>query len=342
MQDAACKSVLLCALALATLVASGCAQFGGGRRAEARHQPTVIVANVGNSGIARAELSHWTHALPATATGLPAEEVRKRVLSFLIFSRWMREEARELGVTVPTDKVEREAYELAADQRENVRYEGLPNVFVLRQLLTHGVLTRADRVWLLRLALLVPKVEGAWTVRARQAISREQIQRFYTAHRLRFWRPAERDVEIIGASQSTVREAKREIESGQPFLTVARRVSLDPEAPGGLWRLVRGHDEPQVEDPIFGAELHVLRGPRHYSLFYVFEVLNAVPAHWQTLAEAASTIRSELAPSLPRLFLTFVRKWTARTACRAGFVVLRCHEYSHRRRARPAVGPARR
>jgi hypothetical protein len=261
---------------------------------------------------------------------------RRRALRVLIFSRWLFDEARELGVRVPAAEAKHQAEELEADLAENFPFPGLPQDPDLRQLLLSRWRSRADRVWLMQIALLAVKVRQALTERARRSVSHRELLRFYATHKRRFFRPDERDLEIIGGSKAVALQAKREIQRGRPFLEVARRLSSDPEAPGGLWHLLRGHDEPEVERPVFAAKPRVLLGPMHYSIYYIFEVLDAIPAHQQPLGRVEGAIRRELAPSPRRLLAAFEARWTARTSCRAGYVVRRCRQY------RPSAPPATR
>jgi hypothetical protein len=254
------------------------------------------------------------------------------MLSFLILSRWLLGEANELGVSVAASEVKREASELVEDQAEKAPYQRMTHDPELRRLLLAPILGQADRERLIELSLLVPKIERARLLRARRReVNRRQVERFYVRHKRQFDLPNQRQVDIIGGPLADVIQAKHEIESGKPFLEVARRVSIDPEAPGGLWRLLLGHDEPQVEEPIFAARLHVLVGPKKYSEYYIFEVLEAIPAHQETLAEAEEVIREKLAPRPARLGAESERKWIRRTRCRAGYVVARCREYRTRR-----------
>jgi hypothetical protein len=298
--------------ALVAMLASGC---GGGARREERPAPRpepvpVPVARAGGNVISRAELEHWASVAAADRIA-----TRRQALSFLIDSMWLTVEARELAVAVRPSEVKHQVAELTADRAENVVYGPLPHDPTLRRLLLAAGLRTHDRERLMKLALLMPKVERARLQRARRAVPRALVKRFYMRHWRRFFLPDQRQVEIIGSSQSAVLQAKDEIERGASFLEVARRVSIDPEAPGGLWRLLRGHDEPQVERPVFAAKPHVLVGPEHYSEYYIFEVLEAIPAHQQSLAQVEETIRRELAPSPRRLASTAERRWRARTVC---------------------------
>jgi hypothetical protein len=296
---------------------------GGSRNppdAPTAHARGPAVARVGSGVIRQADLNHWM-----STAGSRVGVTRKRMLSFLVRSRWLLEEARERAVRLPASEVKHQVAELLADQAEHVKFGPLPHEPLLRRLLLVSGLRPADRRWLMSLTLLVPRVERARLERARREVSRDRAEKFYARHRGKYFLPDQRQVEIIGGGKPLVLQAKREIERGKPFLDAAK-VSLDPEAPGGLWRLIRGHDEPQVEDPIFAAKSHELVGPKQYSQYYIFEVLEAIPAHQQMLREVEGKIKEELAPSPQRVRSEAEREWVRRTTCLSAYVVPECSE----------------
>jgi hypothetical protein len=265
----------------------------------------------GEGRVSEAELWRWVSSAPsAAAFGRPVS--RQRVLSFLRFCRWVLGEARELGIAVEPGEANRQLEELDRNRAEGLGDARPQRDRRLRALLDAPELGRIARVWLMSIALLIPKLESVWVAHARRAIPRSRIKRFYAAHARQFYLPDQREVEIIAGSAATVSQAKHEIEAGQPFLTVAQRLSIDPEAPGGLWHLVRGHDEPPVEGTIFAARPNVLVGPKRYSLYYIFKVLTATPAHQQPLGEVEGRIRREMAPTPGQLLAASEAHWFAR------------------------------
>jgi len=313
-----------------SITMSGC----GASEKSSRERAGPVIARIDGSPISQSELEHWAGL--TRQEGASNQVSTDRALNVLIHTRWLLGEAHELGVSVPAREVKHEAEELVEDEAEKAPYQRMPHDPELRRFLLSPKLRQADRERLIEVTLLVPKIERARLQRGRQRdVKRSQIERFYAKHKRQFYLPNQRQVEIIGGLLADVVQAKREIEGGKPFLEVARRVSIDPEAPGGLWRLLLGHDEPEVEDPIFAARLHVLLGPKKYSEYYIFEVLEAVPAHQETLTEAEAAIRKKLAPGPARLAVRSEQEWIKRTTCRAGYVVARCREYRPRR---PASG----
>jgi hypothetical protein len=320
------RGLACAAIAVVTSLAGGCASGSSQPSLPVPRARPVVVATVAGSAISQADVEHWATAIEPS-TGVTPALKGERALNFLIFARWLTAEARELGVTVTRSEVKHQTTELIEGQAEGETYPHMPRDAQLRELLLVSSLRRADREWLIELALIDPRVERARLVRARQEVPHDQILRYYAEHMRRFYLPDQRQVEIIGGTPADVAQAKREIEGGKPFLEVARRLSRDPEAPGGLWRLLRGHDEPQVEDPVFAAKLHVLVGPKQYSQTYIFEVLEAIPAHQQSLAEAEDSIRRRLVRPAAQVAAAAEQKWRTGTKCDMGYVVSRCSEY---------------
>jgi hypothetical protein len=286
----------------------------------------MVVARIPAGPIREAELRHWTSVVSAAAA-TSGEGAKDRVLSFLISSKWLLAEAHELGVAVPASEVKLQVEELEADVAEHATYDKLPSDAELRELLLAPRLAKADRTWLMTLDLLLPRLEMAELARAQQVIPESEVVRYYDRHRRSFYLPDQRQLEIIAGSLQEVKLAKQEVAAGRPFLEVAKLRSHNPEAPGGLWRLLRGHDEPPVEREVFAAKPNVLVGPKQYSMYYIFKVLEVIPAHQETITEAEQAIRRRLAPPSRQVHVALEAQHVAQTTCSAGYVVSGCREY---------------
>jgi foldase protein PrsA len=316
------RCIFVCgALALVAATAAGC---GGS-------DPGVV--RVGGDAIPKTTLNHWM-AIDATVDGRPpagqAASMR-RILGFLISSKWLTAEAHELGLSVSEREASKQLGLLEFVQLTHAEYyDTLPREPTLRRLLLSPRVRSPDRLWLMRQGMLATRVEQARLSQAQREVSHTEIRRFYDMHPRQFVMPDESDMEILGNyNRAVVVKARREIESGTPFLTVARRVSIDPEAPNGLQHLVRGREEPPFERVVFAAAPHVLVGPVNYGFYYLFRVLKVIPAHRKPLAQVEAAIRRKLASrrASTRLLAAFERKWIARTNCRSGYVVPKCRQY---------------
>lgn len=324
-------AMMLGAAGLVAVATSGC---GGS---------SEVVARVGGETLSMAELNHWMSvgaAVRGESAGATAP-LKRQVLSFLISSRWLMGEARELGVRVSEGEATKQLELLRFDQVEDRPYQGLPHYSKLRQLLLSKAVGPADRLWLMKLSMLAAHLEARSLSQAAREVPRAQIARYYDEHKPRYFQPEWRDLEILTSSdKALVIKAKREIESGTPFLDVARRMPApDPEAPGGLQHLVAGTEEREFEEVIFAAKPHVLVGPAKLAVYYLFEVLDGRPAHQQTLTQAEGKIRRQLAPrqALAKLLPSFEAKWIARTDCRPAYVVQGCRQYGPKAAGEPLM-----
>jgi hypothetical protein len=314
--------VMTCSLAVLGVDGLGC----GGASEQG-------VARVGRSPISKRTLGHWTSVSAAVDPALAASKTsaRRRALDFLIASRWLTGEASEAGVRVSSVESRKQLELLRYDQLEGLTYEPLPKDAQLRSLLTSSRVALADRLWLMRLSILAARIERLRLSQAQREVTREQIARFYGRHRRSFVQRAWRELEIIGNfHKAVVVRAKREVEAGASFLSVARRVSVDSEAPKGLQSLARGDEEPPFEKVVFGARPGVLVGPVEYGFFYIFTVPRSRPERQLTLAESENRIRRRLAEERASgdLLSAFERKWMTRTSCQPTFVVSRCGHHA--------------
>ncbi len=317
---------VLGAIAIAVVCLSACGGSGSGD----------VVARVGGNPITRAAFDHWLSIRAATNGQTVSDRTvsggapKQGVLGFLIFSRWLIGEAAELGVRVSDREAQKQLELFKYDQLEGLRYERLPKAAGLQKSLAGSGETRSDQLWLMKLNMLAARVEQAHLAEAQRQISGAQIARYYDENGQRFVLPERRDIEVIATfDEASAEKAKREVQAGKSFLSVVKRVSIYPNNPEGLphWQ-----EEPVFHDHVFAAKPHVLSGPVHQALYYVFEVTKVTLARRQTQAQSQASIRQQLAAGQQRrvsteLLEAFERKWIARTDCRAGYVVPRCRQY---------------
>ena len=141
---------------------------------------------------------------------------------------------------------------------------------------------------------------------------------------------------ILTKTEAAAKQAKKEIESGKSFASVAKSASIDPtsKANGGLLAgVVKGQEEAALNTAIFSAPLNKLSGPVKTPFgYYIYEVKSTTPGNQQTLAQAQASIKQQLTATQQQTALTkfvkeFKKKWTDKTECRAGYVVMDCKTY---------------
>ena len=171
-------------------------------------------------------------------------------------------------------------------------------------------------------------------------MTKAEVQKYYNENKSKYGTPEKRNVEIIlTKTEAAATSAKKEVESGKSFASVAKKVSIDPtsKSKGGLLAEVsKGQEEKALDAAIFSAATNTLSGPVKTPFgYYVFEVLGSTAGNQQTLAQgkhdqaaaqrhAASRAASASSSKNSR------RSGRAKTECRAEYVVEDCKEYKDR------------
>ena len=256
------------------------------------------------------------------------KSLQQEVLGFLISSEWVIGEAAHLGVKVSDKEVTK--------QFETVKSEQFPKPAEFEKFLKSSGQTVSDLLLRVKLNLLSTKIQQKIS-KAKANISQSQIEKYYNENKSRFGTPEKRNVLIIlTKTEAQAKAAKKEVSSGKSFSSVAKRVSIDPtsKATGGLLSgVVKGQEEAALDRAIFSAKPNVLGGPVSTPFgFYIYEVKSVTKGSQQTLAQAQSAIKAQLASTqqstaLTTFVATFKKKWTAKTECRAGYVVMDCKSY---------------
>ena len=278
----------------------------------------AVVARVGRDAIGTELVKHWAR-LGAASSG---EVEEARALRLLLAAEWFRGQARRDRIRVNRSDIARQLalYEYASTRRSNA--VAVPHERELGPYLKSPLATRADRMWLMELATIVAEVERERLRLAERGIRHQQVADYYRAHRRSLVSPERRTVAILETTGlREARAARREIEGGEPFVRVARRVTVDPRARDGIKAdVLRGEGAPALSAAIFKARPGRLVGPLRVAIYYLFEVLKVTPARAIHLREAEPRIRRVLAERVTNTALArrFVAYWGARTSCAAG------------------------
>ena len=250
------------------------------------------------------------------------------VLGFLISSQWVLGEGAALGVKVSDKEVKK--------RFNQIREQQFPKAAEFEKFLANSNQTVSDLLLRVKLNLMSSKIQQK-IVKSKSQVTQADITKYYNEHKSRFEVPEKRAVNIIlTKSEAAASKAKGEVSSGKSFASVAKSVSIDPlsKTKGGLLpEVVKGQQEQALSAAIFSAKTNVLSGPVKTPFgFYIFEVKSVTPGSLQTLAQAQSSVRSQLAAQRQQSALSsfvkgFKKKWTAKTDCRTGFVVVDCKQY---------------
>jgi peptidyl-prolyl cis-trans isomerase C len=265
-------------------------------QARPQQEPTVI-ATVGTEVVSRTdferELSRELQALEGSPPRTPEqiEPYKQTLLETMIERTLLLQAAREAGIQISPDEVDRRVLALASEYPAES----------FDAALAQGQTTRTELTRTTRTQLTIEKL-FAQQVYARMAVTEDAIRRDYEEHAAEFQEP-----EAVHAQQIVVKgldEAKRlqqQLNAGKKFSELARRYSLSPDAKigGDLGLVPRGVMPSQFDDVLFrlsvGQVSEVIS--TDYG-FHLFKVLEKKPPRKKDLIEVRAGIEQRLLAKL--------------------------------------------
>lgn len=255
--------------------------------------------------------------------------LKQQVLSFLISANWLLGEAENQGVKVSDDEVKK--------QFNQVKSAQFPQEAQFQKFLASTGQTVSDLLLRVKVDMLSQKIEQKVTKDAGKKPSEQEIKSYYEQHKSQYGQPERRNIMIIlTKTQAQAEAAKKEIQSGKSFSSVAKKVSIDPvskAAGGSLPGVVKGQEEKSLDEAVFKANLNVLGGPIKTPFgYYLYEVKKTLPASQQPLSSVKSSIQQQITAqnqqkSLSEFVKKFRKKWEEKTECRAEYSVKDCKGY---------------
>ena len=287
-------------------------------------------------------IAHLRVTSAKTAKGQPAPTTQKlksecqtqykalqqEVLGFLISSQWVISEAAALGVKVSDAEVKKEFAKIKAAQ--------FPKAAEFEKFLASSGQTVSDLLLRVKLNLLSQKIQKQ-IVKNKSKVTQAQVTKYYNENKSKYGTPEKRNVRIVlTKTEAAANAAKKEVESGKSFASVASKSSIDPtsKANGGLLKeVVKGEEEKSLDTAIFSAGKGTLGGPVKTPFgYYVYEVVSITPGTQEPLSKVQATIKQQLVSTgeqsaLSKFVKEFKKKWTGKTECRSGYVVQDCKSY---------------
>jgi foldase protein PrsA len=287
-------------------------------------------------------IAHLAATAPKPAKGQPApttaqlktqceqqyKSLQQQVLGFLISSDWVVGEAGSLGVKLSDAEVHK--------QFAKIRSQQFPSAAEFEKFVQNSGQTVSDLLLRVKLNLLSTKIQEKIT-KKKHPPTKAEIEKYYNENKQRFGTPERRSVEIIlTKAEAAAASAKKEVESGKSFASVAKRVSIDPtsKASGGLLpEVIKGQEEKTLDTALFSAQPNVLGGPLKTPFgYYVYRVKSSTPGSQQTLAQAEASIKTQLTATqsqtaLSKFVKDFRTKWKAKTDCRSSYLVKDCKQF---------------
>jgi foldase protein PrsA len=251
--------------------------------------------------------------------------LRDQVLQLLVSFQWIEGEAKLQNVKVTDAEIKK-----AFDKQKK---QAFPKDADFQKFLKDSGQTEADIIKRVRLDTLSNKIRDKVT-KGKDKVSDAEISNYYTKNKARFAQPERRDLLIVlTKTQAKAAQARKALEGGQAFKTVAKKFSIDQasKAQGGkLPSVAKGQQEKALDTAIFAAKKSKLTGPVKTQFgFYVFKVTKITKASQQTLAQAKVTIKQTLASqnqqkALDKFVKAFRKRWKAKTDCREGYRTQDC------------------
>lgn len=255
------------------------------------------------------------------------DELKQRVLQFLINAKWIEQEAEGRDVDVKDEEVRRSF--------DDQKRQAFPDDRQYRQFLAQSGQTEQDILYRLKLDLLVDAVRKKIT-EGKAGVTDQQVRDYYNRNQGRppVGQPERREIEVVLAKDDgKAQAAKKAIESDTPFSRVVKRYSTDPasKGQGGKLTLTRGQQDKALDDAAFGAKQGELVGPVKTQFgSYVLRVNKIVPAKVTPLPQATEQIKQILRSQAEQKAVNdfvkgFEKKHREETVCAKGFEVSECN-----------------
>jgi foldase protein PrsA len=252
-------------------------------------------------------------------------QMRDQVVNLLTLSQWLEREAEERGIKLSDAEVKKS---FAQEKKQS-----FPKEADFKKYLKQSGQTEADFLQLIRVRLLSTKIRED-VIKGKDKVTDAQVKAYYDKNKARFAQPERRDVSMVRTKkEAQAAQAKKALQSGESFKTVAKQYSNDQQskAQGGkLLAVAKGQQEKAFDDAVFSAPKGKLVGPVKTPFgYYVFKVDKVTKASQQTLEQATPTIKQLLAAqNQDKAFSSFVKnfqkKWKGKTECREGFATPQC------------------
>jgi foldase protein PrsA len=248
-----------------------------------------------------------------------------QVMDFLIKAYWYQAEAHKLGITVTDAQVQKA---LATAKKGQFTTAAQFTAF-----LKSSGQTAADITYRVRVNQVFMKLSA----RHPTTVTTAAIAAYYAAHKSQFGTAESRDMKIVlTKTAATAETAKKAIQGGQSFASVAKKYSTDAttkDKGGVLTDVTAGQQDAALSKAAFAAPVNKLLGPVKGQFgYYVLEVTKVTPATQKTLAQESATIKQTLTTQLATAAQTAVdnqakKAWLSKTTCRALYAMADCKGY---------------
>lgn len=248
-------------------------------------------------------------------------QARDTIMTSLIQQEWYELEADSRGIKISDEEV--------SSRFEQLKQQSFPKEADYKKFLKTYNQTEADLLKLVRASMYQERIQQ--DINTVPTPSTAAVTKEYDKNKSKYATPSTRDLNLVfNTSESKVKEAKKAIEGGQSWSSVAKKFSKDSVSSqnGGKFPgVTKGQFPKELDKAVFDAKKGQLIGPvkTQYG-YYIFEVTKITDGKQQTLNEVAEQIRSTMQQeSLQRAqseFQTeFTDRWRKKTKCADDFKV---------------------
>jgi foldase protein PrsA len=268
--------------------------------------------------------------------------LRDQVMQFLISSAWIEGESSDRGVKVTDASVKKDF--------DKQRQQSFPKDKDYLAFLKSSGYNQEDLLYRIKVQSLSTKLREA-VLKGSDKVSDAQIANYYNKNKSRFAVPEKRDLRLVlTKTEAKAKEAKKLLDSGQSFKTVAPKYSIDQgsrDNGGVLAGVPKGQQEKALDAATFSASKGKITGPIKTQFgYYVFEVTKITPGTQQTLAQSKASIKQLLVSQqqqtkLDAFVKQFQKKWKDETDCQKGYQTTDCKNPPKKKPAAPtSAAPA--
>jgi foldase protein PrsA len=248
-----------------------------------------------------------------------------QVMDFLIKAYWYQGTAHKLGINLTPAQVQAALTKAKKGQfSTSAQFQAF---------LKQSGQTQQDIEYRVRVNQIFTKL----TKRHPTTVTPAAIAAYYAAHKTQFGTPQTRNMRIVLAktpAQATA--AKKALQRGQSWTTVAKKYSTDPTTKnkgGALTNVTAGQQDAALSKAAFAAPVKKLLGPVKGQFgYYVLEVTKVTPSTQRSLAQSTPLIKQTLTGQLAQAAQTAVdsaakKEWLSKTTCRSQYAMADCKGY---------------
>jgi foldase protein PrsA len=248
-----------------------------------------------------------------------------QVMDFLIKAYWYQADAAKEHVKVTNAEVQN-AFASAKKQT-------FPTASQYNTFLSQTGQTTEDVVYRFKINTVLQKLVAKYA----KPVTQADIVAYYNNHQSQFGTAESRNMRIVLTKTAAEADAaKKALQSGQSWNTVAKKYSTDPttkNSGGLLTGVTQGQQDAALTQAAFAAPLNTLLGPVKGQFgYYVLEVTKINKATHTSLAAATASIRQQLTSTEQQTAQTAVdnhakKDWMSQTTCRSAYAMADCKGY---------------